>query len=327
MIRSELQSDLQRIFRTLGKTVVLVTHDLGEAAFFGDLIVLMRDGRIVQQGSAADLVERPADPFVTKFVSAQRGPLGAGGGRATGAAGGGAFVTGARADREGGDRDPPAGRRGRRERRDGRGAGARVGSKKFTESVVLGEIAAQAARPRAGSAVHRRELGGTTILWNALLSGEIDVYPEYTGTLAQEILSGEHLEGRGGAARGARAARRRHVPLARLQRHLRARDEGGGRAAARPAARSPDLASHPELALGFSNEFIDRADGWAGLRKAYGLSHANVRGLDHDLAYRGLDAGTIAVTDLYSTDAEIAFYKLRVSRTTAGSFRPTARCG
>jgi len=82
MIRSELQSDLQRIFRTLGKTVVLVTHDLGEAAFFGDVIVLMRDGRIVQQGSAADLVERPADPFVTKFVSAQRGPLGAGGGAA-----------------------------------------------------------------------------------------------------------------------------------------------------------------------------------------------------------------------------------------------------
>ena len=78
MIRSDLQDDLQRIFRALGKTVVLVTHDLGEAAFLGDTIVLMRDGRIVQQGSATDLAERPADPFVTRFVNAQRGPLGSG---------------------------------------------------------------------------------------------------------------------------------------------------------------------------------------------------------------------------------------------------------
>jgi osmoprotectant transport system ATP-binding protein len=75
MIRSELQADLRRIFQTLSKTVVLVTHDLGEAGFFGDLIVLLREGRIVQQGSLADLVRAPADPFVTRFVNAQRGPL------------------------------------------------------------------------------------------------------------------------------------------------------------------------------------------------------------------------------------------------------------
>jgi osmoprotectant transport system ATP-binding protein len=79
MIRSDLQADLRRIFRTLGKTVVLVTHDLAEAVYLGDHIVLLRDGRIVQQGSAADLVERPADPFVTRFVNAQRGLLGGGG--------------------------------------------------------------------------------------------------------------------------------------------------------------------------------------------------------------------------------------------------------
>jgi osmoprotectant transport system ATP-binding protein len=75
MIRSELQTDLRRIFQALGKTVVLVTHDLGEAGFFGDVIVLLRDGRIVQQGTLADLVHRPADPFVTRFVNAQRNPL------------------------------------------------------------------------------------------------------------------------------------------------------------------------------------------------------------------------------------------------------------
>jgi len=75
MIRFDLQNDLRRIFRTLGKTVVMVTHDMGEAAFFGDTIVLMRDGRIVQQGSVRDLLDTPADPFVERFIRAQRSPL------------------------------------------------------------------------------------------------------------------------------------------------------------------------------------------------------------------------------------------------------------
>jgi len=74
LVRAELQSDLRDIFRTLGKTVVLVTHDLGEASFFGDRIVLLKDGRIVQDGTPADLWHRPADPFVTRFIQAQRGP-------------------------------------------------------------------------------------------------------------------------------------------------------------------------------------------------------------------------------------------------------------
>jgi osmoprotectant transport system ATP-binding protein len=75
IIRTELQSDLRRIFQALAKTVVLVTHDLGEAGFFGDLIVLLRAGKIVQQGSLTDLVQAPADPFVTRFINAQRRPL------------------------------------------------------------------------------------------------------------------------------------------------------------------------------------------------------------------------------------------------------------
>jgi osmoprotectant transport system ATP-binding protein len=75
MIRAELQQDLREIFRTLGKTVVLVTHDMGEAAFFGDRIVMMRKGRVVQDGSLEDLLKRPSDPFVTRFIRAQRSPL------------------------------------------------------------------------------------------------------------------------------------------------------------------------------------------------------------------------------------------------------------
>ncbi|MFC2155853.1 ATP-binding cassette domain-containing protein [Acidobacteriota bacterium] len=75
MIRSELQTDLKRIFKTLKKTVVLVTHDLGEAGYFGDRIVLLKEGRIVQAGTLKDLVRSPADTFVTRFINAQRSPL------------------------------------------------------------------------------------------------------------------------------------------------------------------------------------------------------------------------------------------------------------
>jgi osmoprotectant transport system ATP-binding protein len=72
MVRAELQDDLRSIFRSLKKTVVMVTHDLAEAGWFGHEIVLLRDGRIVQRGALEALFEQPAEPFVTQFVSAQR---------------------------------------------------------------------------------------------------------------------------------------------------------------------------------------------------------------------------------------------------------------
>jgi osmoprotectant transport system ATP-binding protein len=72
MVRAELQADLKAIFERLGKTVVLVTHDLGEAAFLGHHIVLLREGRVVQQGLLESLEAQPAEPFVTRFIRAQR---------------------------------------------------------------------------------------------------------------------------------------------------------------------------------------------------------------------------------------------------------------
>lgn len=75
IVRHELQEDLKGIFRDLGKTVVLVTHDLNEAAYFGDEVVLLREGEIVQRGTPGDLLERPRDAFVRRFVNAQRSPL------------------------------------------------------------------------------------------------------------------------------------------------------------------------------------------------------------------------------------------------------------
>ena len=73
MVRSDLQEDLKAIFLELRKTVVLVTHDIHEARFFGDVIVLFKDGTIVQQGAMEELVNSPSDPFVTQFINAQRG--------------------------------------------------------------------------------------------------------------------------------------------------------------------------------------------------------------------------------------------------------------
>jgi osmoprotectant transport system ATP-binding protein len=70
-VRADLQEGLAQVFSTLKKTVVLVTHDLGEAAFFGHTLVLMQGGRIVQEGSLKELQETPADPFVTRFLEAQ----------------------------------------------------------------------------------------------------------------------------------------------------------------------------------------------------------------------------------------------------------------
>lgn len=75
MIRAELQTELREIFRKLGKTVLMVTHDIGEAGHFADTIVLMRDGRIVQTGSLEELVKSPAEDFVEQFINAQRSPL------------------------------------------------------------------------------------------------------------------------------------------------------------------------------------------------------------------------------------------------------------
>jgi osmoprotectant transport system ATP-binding protein len=72
--RYDLQEELKAIFAKLGKTVVIVTHDMSEAGYFSDDVVMMREGRIVQRGTIADLIERPAEPYVARFVKAQRVP-------------------------------------------------------------------------------------------------------------------------------------------------------------------------------------------------------------------------------------------------------------
>ncbi|QDV05147.1 Choline transport system permease protein OpuBB [Planctomycetes bacterium Poly30] len=197
--------------------------------------------------------------------------------------------------------------------------GFRVGSKKFTESVVLGEAVTLMARNAGVPVLHARELGGTRVLFEALKSGSIDVYAEYTGTIAEEILAGSQPSDRSPSPAADLEPMR--TALQRLGIGLSEPlgfNNGYGIGMLEERARElrietlSDLASHPDLALGFSSEFMDRADGWPALRQAYGLPQPNVAGMDHDLAYRQLTSGEIDGVDVYTTDADIEYYGLRV---------------
>lgn len=200
-----------------------------------------------------------------------------------------------------------------------------IGSKSFTESVILGEILTGLVKGTGRPVTHRRQLGGTRVLWSALRRGNIDAYAEYTGTITQEILAGGTL---GGTLTDRDAIRKA------LGGHGIAMSSPIGFSnsyaiALKPAladrlkiATISDLARHPTLRLGFSNEFMDRGDGWPSLRTRYNLPHRNVRGLDHDLAYRGLASGDIDAIDVYSTDAEITYYGLRLLADDRSHFPP-----
>lgn len=181
-----------------------------------------------------------------------------------------------------------------------------VGSKRFTESYILGELIAQTAAPHVRTE-HRQGLGNTAIVLEALKAGSIDVYAEYLGTISQEILKNPAP-----------------VPLEAMQRALAPMGLGvavplgfnntyalavrGGAAGVRTLS---DLAAHPDLRFGLSHEFIGRADGWPGLARTYRLSQ-HPRGLDHGIAYEALKQQQVDVIDIYSTDAKISEYGLRV---------------
>ena len=196
---------------------------------------------------------------------------------------------------------------------DAAGATLQVGSKRFTESYILGELLTQSAAAH-GKAAHRQGLGNTAIVLAALQAGSIDVYPEYTGTIGLEIL--------------------KH-PQAMSLEQMRAALQPMGLGVALPlgfnntyalAMRADagigslsGLARQGGLKLGLSHEFIGRADGWPGLAQRYGLAQTP-RGLDHGIAYEALAQRQVDVIDIYSTDAKIGKYGLRVLKDDLGYF-------
>lgn len=187
----------------------------------------------------------------------------------------------------------------------------RIGSKRFTESYILAELLTQTAAPHADTEL-KAGLGNTAIVYAALRAGSIDLYPEYAGTIDQEIL-------RNTRPAGLALMREQLKPLGLGVDIALGFNDGyalamrADTAARLGIATLSDLARHPELRLGLSNEFIGRADGWAGLARRYALPQ-QARGLDHGLAYDALTAAQVDVIDIYTTDAKIAHLGLTVLR-------------
>ncbi len=179
-----------------------------------------------------------------------------------------------------------------------------IGSKKFTESYVLSEIAKRTLTDAGIPAEHHQGMGGTIILWEALQGGQIDAYPEYTGTIATEILKTDP-----------------NVSLDQIQVSLKKLGVGmtaplgfnntyalvmRRSEAQRLGIRTiSDLQKYPELKFGLTHEFLERQDGWRPLRQRYALPQQHIVGIDHALGYSALGNGSIDVKDAYSTDAKI----------------------
>lgn len=179
-----------------------------------------------------------------------------------------------------------------------------LGSKAFTESYVLGEVAVRALDSAGISVRHRAGMGGTIILWQALTSGAIDAYPDYTGTIAQQILgvpqrlTPEAIRDRLSAEGiGMTDALGFDNTYALVMRRADAEERG--------IRRISDLREHPDLRIGLTHEFLERRDGWRPLAEAYGLEQREVRGIEHALAYPALARGDLDLMDAYSTDAKL----------------------
>lgn len=193
-----------------------------------------------------------------------------------------------------------------------------VGSKRFTESYVLGEIARQVLVDAGVPAVHRQGLGNTAVMEQALATGSIALYPEYTGTIVRELLKKEGAQANAPslqqinewlAPKGLKAV----VPLGFNNSYALAMREDD--AARLGIATLSDLArASAPLRFGLSHEFLVRADGWNALKAAYGLPFTPGGGLDHGLAYQALARKQVDVVDAYTTDAQIARLRLRVLR-------------
>lgn len=194
-----------------------------------------------------------------------------------------------------------------------------IGSKNFTESRILGEMLALLVTDRTNLQVeHRSSLGGTLVCFGALRSGEIDLYPEYTGTAWSVVLKKkERIENRLKAFLVVQSEYRKRFDIEWLEPFglnntyaLAMRED---RAKALGVKTISDLERKGTgLKAGFSIEFMNRPDGWPGLSAFYGLRLGEVRALEHGLAYEAIADGSIDLVDAYSTDGKLLRYPLRV---------------
>ena len=189
-----------------------------------------------------------------------------------------------------------------------------VGSKSFTESFILAEIMARIIEETGEASVDRKMgLGGTGITHRAVSSGDIDLYPEYTGTLSQAILKDpslesvvdirQRLQGTGLTISDSIGFNNTYALAVREELAVRLGLEA-----------ISDLVKHPEMRAAFSSGFTDRDDGWPGLREHYDLRLAEVRVIEHALSYQALAQGKVDLIDIYSTDGKLEKLDLRILR-------------
>ena len=187
----------------------------------------------------------------------------------------------------------------------------RIASKTFTESYVLAEIAAQLLESRGFQVERQLGLGGSLIAFEALRSDSVDLYPEYTGTLIQAVLQQPGMAPAQLEAELLAVGLQLLAPLGFNNGYAMA--ISGGLARAENIATISDLARYPALELGFSHEFLNRADGWSALQQAYQLPHQPV-GIEHALAYGAIANGHLDLTDAYTTDGELQAHDLVLLR-------------
>jgi osmoprotectant transport system permease protein len=186
-----------------------------------------------------------------------------------------------------------------------------IASKLHTEGVILAELMTHLVNHAGVTTIHLRELGGTHVIWKALLNGKIDLYAEYTGTIIKEIFPNDGLK-------TIDDIRQRLLK----QNVLISQPLGFNSTYAismKPAIAAKyginkisDLRRYPDLRFGFTERFLARQDGWQSLRQTYQLPQTNVRGLHHYLAYQAINSGVIDLMDAYSNDGELAYYNLQV---------------
>src|SRR6185369_14913881 len=188
----------------------------------------------------------------------------------------------------------------------------RVGSKSFTESYILAEVAAQIIEAVGEARAERHAgLGGTGVTYRALTSGAIDLYPEYTGTLGRVILKDPSLA-TADAIRARLEAQGLTLSASLGFANTYALAVRGAQAERLGLRTIGDLVPHPDLSAAFSSGFLEREDGWPGLKRHYGLDLSRVSVMEHALTYRALAAGQVDVMDVFSTDGQLERLQLRL---------------
>lgn len=185
----------------------------------------------------------------------------------------------------------------------------RVGSKHFNESYILGEIISQLFEANGYSVERKFNLGGTLVCYESLINDQIDVYPEYTGTISEAILKLDSKIGDNELNERLKSEHKLEIGKSFGFNNTYALALKRKTAEELDLKKISQLSAHPDIKTAVSYEFLKRKDGWDNLASVYGLKLKPV-GIDHGLAYQALEDGKILLTDVYSTDGEIPKYDL-----------------